>query len=273
VLQFVPLLAALLFSAGVWAPQYLHHEANHGAESAGWVCLLLAAAVFLSYALGILRGIRLTVGTLRFNAACRRVGRIQDDGDDRVPIVATRHAEQPVALVGFIHPFILISRSLLEDGILEKATLEVALAHERSHAKQLDNWKLLSLAFLPRFLNRLPFGETWILHWRRAAEWAADDDAVHGDAARNFLLAQALIKVARRPTALAHTVALTALTPADADLAGRIDRLIHRPDPPDTRNLRRLGFAFVAVALVAAAAATCLTPVLYRISEYILHLT
>jgi hypothetical protein len=269
-IQLAPALIALFLAATVCFPAYLRFEPTREAESVSGLCLLLAAAFALWIGFSLLRGLRIAVRTLRFAAACRRSGQLlQTCGATHVLAVA--QTALPVALLGFRRPFILLSRDLLASGALEHDALAVALDHERSHAIHRDNWKLLSLSFLPRFTFLL--GDPWQTAWHTAADWAADDDAARGDGNRSLLLAKALVQTARAARSAgrsAHPVIHTALTSAEAGLAVRVDRLLH-PRPAYTQPSPVLT-GFTAAILLAAMASIAASPWIYPLSESLLHL-
>jgi hypothetical protein len=276
-LQLAPLLVSLLFVGSLCVPQYLRNETNLEPESVGWLCLLLASMASLWYGLAVLRGLRMAVRTIRFTAACERAGRNIESDPKRTPIFAMPVLAMPgpvcrIALAGLVHPFILISENLIEDGGLDQTALEIALDHECSHAAQFDNWKLFSLCFLPSLHLRLPGGSTWMQLWRRTAEWAADHDAVRGDSGRAFVLAETLIAVARPAPASMPVLLCTTLACGEADLAARVDRLIHMiPDSSAPRG-HSIVFALAAAALAAGVAVACVAPWLHSLCEHILHL-
>ncbi len=266
VLQIAPLFVAVLVGGALFLPEYLLYEPTRGAEPVSWLSLVLAAAVGLWFGTAALRGLRIALRTLRFIAACRRCGRSVPQAGRLTPILALTEPILPVALIGFLRPFILISADLLEAGGLNSGCLQVALDHERSHALHHDNWKLLSLSFLPR----LP-ADPWQRHWQRVADWAADDDAVSGDPARSLLLAEALVRTARLVQGSRVRLICTALTSTEAGLAARIDRLL-RPRQASRPTGTSLSLALGGLLLVAVAAAVIATPWVYSLSESFLHL-
>ncbi|HVT99680.1 MAG TPA: hypothetical protein VHE33_19425, partial [Acidobacteriaceae bacterium] len=219
-LQIGPALFAAVVAAALCLPAYLRGETNVESERVGILFLLAAALTAFWFGQALLRGLRITLRTLRFARTCRRSGqRLQHNSD--IPLLAVPDSGPPVRLIGFLHPLILVSPSM---STLAPAALDLAIAHERSHAAHRDNWKLLTLSFLPR---PLPGGDPWNRPWHRAADWAADDDAVRGDSTRSLLLAETLITVARAANSSRAPYICTALATADAALAVRIDRLLH----------------------------------------------
>lgn len=264
-LQLAPALLALFVAGALCLPEYLRHEPIHEAEPVGWITLLLAAAAAIWFGSAWLRGARLTMRTLRFAGVCRRTGRVIDPAGP--PILAIAHGSAPpLALVGFLRPFVVISADLLARGVLHPEALQVALDHERSHALHLDNWKLLSLCFLPRL-----FGDPWRSHWQAAADWAADDDAVSGDPARSLLLADALVRTARLVGPSSSAIICAALTRSERGLALRIGRLL-RPRPASGSMGNSLLPGFAALVFLTAGSAAAALPWIYRFSEHLLHL-
>lgn len=267
-LQIAPALAAFFIAATVCLPAYLRFEPTYERERISGFCVLLASAIGLWIACSLLRGLRIVLRTLRFARTCRRSGQLlQRCGP--TPVLAVARTAYPVALLGFRKSLIIVSADLLAEHRLRPDALAVALDHERSHALHRDNWKLLSLCFLPRV--PLPGGDPWERAWRAAADWAADDDAVRGDASRSLLLAEAIVRTARAARSIGHpTVIHTALASAEADLAARIDRLLH---PRPTRTQRSAVLPGIgAVLLLATIAAVAASPWIYSLSESLLHL-
>jgi hypothetical protein len=268
-LQIGPALFAAFVAGAVCLPAYVHGETNLESENVSRLCLLVAGVVAFWFLFGLLRGLRITVRTLRFVHACRRSGQIVPSGCN-IPVLTLPDPAPPVRLIGFFRPLIVVSSSF---KAAEPGAFDLALAHERSHADHLDNWKLLTLSYLPRLDRMLPGGDPWSQPWQKAADWAADDDAVQGDIARSLLLAEALVTAARaaNTVSVSHTYLCTALTAADTGLAVRIDRLIRlRPNARPSGSSPLIALA--ALALLGAAAAFTLFPWIYALSERLLHL-
>jgi hypothetical protein len=270
-IQLAPALASLFVAAAVCIPAYVHFEPTRGTENVSGLCLLLATATGLWIGFSLLRGSRTVMRTLGFTRACRRSGQLVGHCG-AMPVFAVARTAYPVALLGFRRPLIIISADLFAESRLRSDALEVALDHERSHALHRDNWKLLSLSFLPRL--SLLFSDPCQFSWQAAADWAADDDAVRGDSNRSLLLAEAIVRTARaaRTARLGRTpapVIHTALTSAEAGLTARIDRLLH-PHPTRTERSSLLPGLSAAI-LLAAMAAIAASPWIYPLSESLLH--
>ncbi|HEX4309368.1 MAG TPA: hypothetical protein VHZ25_05025 [Acidobacteriaceae bacterium] len=266
-IQIAPLLLAIVVAGALCLPAYLRYEPTRETEPVSWLCLLIAAVVTFWFGSAALRGVVIVFRTLRFIRACRSSGHIVRISGDASPLLALAEANPPVGLIGFLRPLILVSTDLLGTGGLHTDALEVALDHERSHAAHLDNWKQLFLSFLPQ----LPF-DPWLRHWQKAADWAADDDAVRGDSSRSLLLAEALVRTARAIQIRRPSVICAALTSAEAGLAVRVDRLLHphRSSRPADAFLH-LGLAAL-VLLFAAATVIAFPGLMYSFFEHILHL-
>ena len=182
-----------------------------------------------------------------------------------------------------MRPRIFISTDLLADGGLDPLALDLILQHEQSHAIQRDNWKLLSLYCLPRLNLPLVGATTWLHQWQSAAEWAADDDAIRGDANRALLLAQTLVAFARRITnARTHEMVSTAFVCGNEGLQLRVNRLLEldlaKTDGTGPSSAKMNPSALSAAAALSAmllggaAAIAALTPWLHDLSEHLLHL-
>ena len=234
-LQLFPFVLAAAFTSCFAIPRYVANETNFAPEAVGWGCVLLCAALACWWSMKLSGGVRMAVRTMRFRQACE--GDSAGTFAKETPVVVVGGVRPRVALVGLLRPFIFISRSLVEDGGLGKPALEVVLDHERSHAAQGDNWKLLSLRCLPRLNLRLTGGKTWMQLWQNAAEWAADEDAVRGDNSRALLLAETLVALARSNSALDPQIACTNFACEETDLALRV-RALDRPGPAAWRAVR-----------------------------------
>ena len=115
-------------------------------------------------------------------------------------------------------------------------------------------------------------GKTWKQLWQNAAEWAADEDAVRGNSARAFLLAETLVALARSASPASREVACTNFICDETELALRVERLIER---------RQVGVAgprygvAVAIFVALAGAAVLLASqasALHELPERLLHL-
>jgi len=270
-LQIGPALVSVFVAVVLCLPAYLWCEPRGGSERVSIVCVVLAAGLGLWFAAALLRGLRLTLRTLRFAHRCRHAGLPLGD-DHALAILALPDPGRPVALIGFLRPLVLVSDGFVRLArALHPDAFALALAHERSHVAHRDNWKLLTLSLLPR-LPRFPGGgDPWRRPWQTAADWAADDDAVCGDPARALLLANILVQAARCACAPRPPVLSSALTSAETSLAARVYRLTNPPGEPIPAAPSILTDV-AAIAGLAAAAVLMLSPWIYSLSEWLLHL-
>jgi beta-lactamase regulating signal transducer with metallopeptidase domain len=270
-IQIAPFLAAGLLTALLCIPQYTRGETNLTAEEVGGLCLALTLTASACFAASALRTVSAVLRTARFRHACRRSGTLLD-ATARVPVYVADNASG-IALIGLLRPIILIAPKLIEEP---SASLDVVLDHERAHARQRDNWKLLTLRAIPRLNLRLASGSrnarTWLQLWQAAAELAADDDAVGNDPARALLLAQSLVTVARAVSPANVPLLQTALTRSQSeDLASRIDCLLH-PRAAASRSPATV-YALCAVLLTLGLLLTQLpASALHPLAERLLHL-
>lgn len=266
--QAAPAAGALVFAGAFCLPQYLLREPHFAREDVSGWCLLLAAAVLVWFGAAAGRGMRLALRTMRFARACRQTsGAGCEPG--KIPVLTLAEPGRTIALVGLARPVILVShevRAALSDGLLD-----VALAHEQAHAAQKDNWKLLALHLLPRLPLRA--SREWMRQWQEAAEWAADEDAAGGSRARRLLLAETLVRVARRGAMPGPAMIRTALTCEEAGLAVRVARLV-RPGTRAARGAKALRAMLLGAGVLAlgVAMAAMQSPWIYRVGERILHL-
>jgi hypothetical protein len=270
--RLAPFILALLITVSFCVPWYLSNETNFAAERVSSLCLVLAAGVSAWYGVSAFGGLRIALRTALFTRACKRDGQGMITSPDETPILTFSGPAHRVALVGLVRPFIFISKSLVEDGGLDPLALEVVLDHERSHATQRDNWKLLSLHCVPRLNLRLPTGSTWMQLWQNVAEWAADEDAVRGNSTRAFQLAETLVFFSVHAAARATRIASTALVCREADLVTRVERLINRDAGSSAQYNRYAAVAFWTVLLATALFLATLTPLLHELPEHLLHL-
>ena len=267
--QLAPALLAGFVAIALCLPAYLHFEPNHAMESVSLASVVISFGFVLWFASGLLRGLRITVRTLRFARSRHAAGHIALR-NGALPVLVVPHLDYPLALIGFFRPRVLVSSDFLNAaGGFESQVFALALAHERAHAAHRDNWKMLSLSFLPRLDGLLPGGARLRQLWQTAADWAADDEAVDGDPLRSLQLAEALVRAARSVRPSQQSLLCTALTSAEAGLAARVQRLtdLQHTGPP---NALSVAPGFAVLALIAAGA-LALAPWIYPFSEWLLH--
>jgi hypothetical protein len=269
--HLAPFVLALLSTFFLCVPEYVSNETNLAPEKVGWLCVLLAISVSIWWGFGAFAGLRIAVRTRRFTRACEYDGQPFVSAPGQTPIFTFPGTTHWLALVGLVRPFIFMSRSLIEEEGLNPLALEVVLDHERSHAKHLDNWKLLSLHCLPQLGLRLPGGSTWMELWQNTAEWAADDDAVRGDSTRAFVLAETLVAFGRHAAARSQIVS-TALVCREAELVLRVERLIHREPGSYAQCRHSMTIALWSAICAAGIFLAVLVPWLHNLPEQLLHL-
>jgi hypothetical protein len=270
--QLAPVVGAILLAGLFFVPQYLASETNFAPEHVGRLCVVLATTLYVWWGTGFVHGIRMIIRTVLLDRACRLVGSPRE-AQAFGPRILTVSSQTPrVALLGFRRPFILISRSLIDEAGLDPLALQVVLDHERSHATQRDNWKLLSLHCLPRLELRLPGRKTWMQLWQSTAEWAADDDAVGGSRARALMLAETLVTLARTPSTIGPQIACTYLVCRDSELASRVERLLHRTPERTLTQSYKTGLTLCFVLFSVILIRTGFSSVVRYLPEHLLHL-
>ena len=110
--------------------------------------------------------------------------------------------------------------------------LAAALRHEEAHRISRDNLKRLLLLLAPGLLPGLHGFGAIERGWARFSEWAADDDAVAGDAHRSLSLAAALVRVARMGGSAPVSPLTAAFLGDSREISARVDRLLS-PAPPE----------------------------------------
>jgi beta-lactamase regulating signal transducer with metallopeptidase domain len=177
------------------------------------------------WTLSIARTARAVVISNRYNRMWRKAGREArlTAGDSDAVIVKK---EAPLlALAGVYRPRLVVSDGVL--GALSAEQLAVALRHEKAHLGSRDNLKRLLLLLAPDAIPLVARFSLLDREWSRLSEWAADDEAVEGDARRALSLAEALLRVARMGAGPRLSYLHTSLVVADQDLSARVDRLLH----------------------------------------------
>lgn len=259
----VPHLAAFVLAGAVVVPQYFRNEVNGLDEQVGILCIAGACLVAARYAYCLLRMLSLICGVLWQ----RRPGvTISIAG---LPIRLIPSELPLLAVEGLLSPRIVASRGLLDRVPPGSIECEIALAHENAHARHFDNLKLLVLMSLS-----LPFGAgSAVRRWHRAAEIAADCDAVDGSRTRAILLAETLLAIARSiPDQPLPDLALP-LLPHEADLETRIHCLL---EEKASRVAHDKQFILPGASLLFLAAFNLVFPVVLAVShefaEFVLHL-
>ena len=255
-------LAAFLLVALMIVPGYIHNETNLAGERVGLYCVFGSMLVAARYFYALSRAFRLMRGSLRPAEV------VALSGTD-LPIRLTQGDYPPLAVAGFFSPEIFVSRRLLDAAVLSPKALQVAFDHERAHLRQFDNFKLLILSALD-----LPLLSSSVVRsWRRAAEFAADDEAVAGVRSRAILLAEALLTAAQSVPAQPQGTLMLHLLPHEEDLEDRIHRLL-RNDAPGRRIARTssmLSLSLLVAGPVSILIASAAAPI-HEWAEFLLHL-
>ncbi len=228
-LLLLPPVAACLLTLLVIVPAFVAQENNHRAEETGLVCIAATAMLTVWYLATLVRSLLLTGRTRHFENSLRPTAR--PIAGQAYPTWSLPSARPLLALVGLLQPRILLSEDLLDAAVLPPDVLETALRHEQAHARNHDNWKLLAARLIPSLplrSSRLPSLEET---WQRYSEWAADDDAVAGDAESALLLAESLLFFARSASTSPQGILATSLCGSDEELSMRIGRLLAEEQP------------------------------------------
>lgn len=228
--RFLFLVRMLPFALGAGAvfglcvPSYLWLEPQAASERIGFVCMAFAILGGLSCAGSIARVARSLAATIRCNRAWRKAGsETLLPGESSKAVIVEKGAPL-LALVGVFRPRLVVSQAVVH--FLSAEQLDLALQHERAHRGSRDNLKRLFLLLAPDPIPFLRNSSTLERSWAKFSEWAADDEAVCGDAYRALSLAAALLGLARLGAGQTLNCLHTALLPADQDLAARVDRLL-----------------------------------------------
>jgi hypothetical protein len=243
-------VAALVFCV----PSFLWFEPEPFEEPVGLVCLCMAAFTLLLCGHAAVRAFRASIRSILLTRRCVRSGRRMSLGD-RLPALVVEGCAPFLALTGIVRPRVVISRGLVE--ALPEEELAVVLRHESAHRASRDNLKRLCMLLSPLGCRELERA------WKALAEYAADDAAASGDAARSLALASALVRVARFGGARSVTSLATPFLGDAADLSSRVDRLLNAP--PCLESPRRAGwFGAVSILLVAC----CVAPVMFQAATF-----
>ena len=273
VLRLMPAALALCVVAGICVPSYLWLEPEISAEEVGAGCLAAAILAAALLAISTARGVRATVRSARHARSCELLGRRSTLAGSPEPVWILDSPVPLFALVGVFGSRVAISRSVM--NALPEGPLAAALRHEGAHRLSHDNLKRLLLLLAPDLFPGFSGFDALERNWARFTEWAADDEAVAGDAHVSLCLAAALIRVARMGGAPAPWPLSAAFLGDSRELSARVDRLLtpNLAAPIRTAN-SAVTAAGVAVAVVGCAA-TMLHPATlgwaHRMIERLIH--
>jgi hypothetical protein len=274
VLRLLPFFLSTLFVVGLCVPSYLWLEPAATAERVGLVSVILGLLGVATWSVSIARTAQSLVASLRHNQLCRLAGEeIRVPGESSSLVIVENDAPL-LALSGLLRPRLLISRSVLH--ALSSEELDAALAHEQAHRRSQDNAKRLLLLLAPDIFPFVRPLRTLECYWSRFAEWAADDQAIAGDAKRALSLAAALVGVARMGTAARLPYLSTSLLACDRDLSARVDRLLHAfPNASASSKPARHRLRSAGLVLAGGLAALLLAPfalsTVHELLERLLH--
>jgi Zn-dependent protease with chaperone function len=205
-------------------PSYLWLEPQASSERIGSACLTFALLGAAGWFGSIARVARALAASARFSRAWRQARcEILLPGESSKALIIEKDAPL-LALVGVFRPRLVVSQPVLRS--LSAEELHLALQHENAHRISRDNLKRLFLLLAPA---PLPFFRGFCSLercWAKFSEWAADDEAVRGDAHRALSLAAALLRVARMGAAPRLSFLHTSLCAGNHELSARVDRLL-----------------------------------------------
>ena len=252
-LRIAPVAMTLFLVVGFCVPSYIWLEPDISSERVGLACLMAAVLGAAVWMVALLRGGSSVVRTARYVRACRNNSVETTVGRDSAHVLVLKDEAPLMAVAGLMHPCLVVSQSVMD--ALSDEQKEAAFRHETAHRISRDNLKKFLFFLAP---DILPFvsGLSGLEHgWAKFTEWAADDQAVDGDAERALSLASALVKVAKMGVHLTPSYLLSSLVDDDRDLEVRVDRLLREPACAEKPLAPFAAFARNA-ALVAAGVAT-----------------
>ncbi len=255
-LRISPMALTVFALLAFCVPSYLWLEPEAAGEKVGFICFLMAALGAAIWVLSITRVISAVRGTVRYLQQCERHGRKINVPGEPSPALLLADKAPVLAVAGVVHPRLVISRTVLRGLTAEQR--DAALRHERAHRTSRDNIKRFLILLSP---DVLPFQRTFTAlehSWAKFTEWAADDQAVEGDADRALSLASALVRVAKMGSKPKLSYLFSSLVHDDDELTERVDRLL-RPQPNPGKPAEVLvPFLTSASALMACAVAVVL---------------
>jgi Zn-dependent protease with chaperone function len=271
-LRLLPAALALFVVAGLCVPSYLWLESETGAEEVGAGCLAAAVMAAAMWSVSTLRAARAAARAARHVRRCERSGRLSSQPGTRLKIWVLDAPAPILALAGIFRSRVVISSKAL--GALSAKQLNAALRHEDAHRVSRDNLKRLLMLLTPDLLPGFRAFARLERGWARFSEWAADDDAVAGDAHRSLALAAALVRIARMGVSQAPSPLATPFLGDSREISARVDRLL-RPAPPAPVRPHNSAALAAGLALAAGCAASMLNPATlesaHRLIEQLIH--
>jgi beta-lactamase regulating signal transducer with metallopeptidase domain len=272
--RLLPFALGLSAVLGLCIPSYLWLEPQATAERVGWVFLTFALFGALVCALSIGRAVRAVAVSNRYNRAWLKEGHEDRLTTEDSNAVIVENNVPLLAVAGVYRPRLMISEGVLRS--LSAEQLAVALRHEKAHCGSRDNLKRLLLLLVPDAIPFVSSLSSLDREWSKFSEWAADDEAVQGDARRALSLAEALLRVARMGAGPQLSFLHTSLVAADQDLSARVDRLLSlEPARFESLPWKRFVTGASFLLLSASVAALMLLPAtlssVHRLLELFLH--
>jgi Zn-dependent protease with chaperone function len=271
-LRLLPASLALFVVAGLCVPSYLWLEPETSGEAVGIGCLaaaILAAGLWIA---STARGGRAIARSARHARDCERRGRLSTVPGSRVPVWIMDSPTPLLALVGLFRSRLVISSPVM--GTLTAAQLAAALRHEEAHRISRDNLKRLLLLLTPGLLPGFHGFDIIERGWARFTEWAADDEAVQGDARRSLSLAAALVRVARMGGTASPSPLTASFLGDSTEISTRVDRLLS-PLPAAPVCCHNFAVVTAGLLLTTGGAAAMLHPATlesaHRIIEQLIH--
>ena len=271
-LRLLPAALALFVVAGLCVPSYLWLEPESNAEEVGAGCLAAAILAAALWTISTARGVRAATRSARHARGYQRLARPSTLPGSRLPVWILDTPAPLLALVGVLRSRMVISRPVM--NALSAEQLAAALRHEEAHLVARDNLKRLLLLLAPGLLPGFHGFEAIERGWARFTEWAADDDAVAGDAHLALSLAAALVRIARIGGAPAPSPLSASFLGDSREISVRVDRLL-TPAPAAPVRSRNGAAVAAGVALAAGCTACMLHPTtlesVHRIIEELIH--
>ncbi len=271
-LRLFPAALALFVVAGLCVPSYLWLEPETSAEEVGAGCLTAAILAAALWTISTARGVRAAARSARHARECERLSRLSALPGFCLPVRILDSPAPVLALMGIFRSRVVISKPVMH--ALSEGQLAAALRHEEAHRGSRDNLKRLLLLLAPGLLPGFHGFDAIERGWARFTEWAADDEAVAGDAHMSLSLAAALVCMARLGGNPPPSPLTASFLGDSSEISARVDRLLS-PAPAAPVRRRTSMAAAAAVALAAGCAATMLHPATlasaHRILEQMIH--
>ncbi len=245
--RLFPFAFAAAIVAAICIPSYVSFEPEADGEQIGLVCIAAACLTLLLLLDSSVRALRAGAQSYRHMRRWRRDARPELLAGS--PALVIDSNVPFLALAGILRPTLIASRGVL--NTLAPGALDAAVRHEQAHRDSCDNLKFLLMLCAPGLVPFVPGFRALEQAWAKLAERAADDRSIAGDRARAFLLADALVRVARSAPSPQSSPLITPLLPEGTDLRHRVERLLHPAAPHVSGSVRLpIALATTCFALV-----------------------